>query len=312
MRNTRQKCVPCEIRKPKIFGVVSFGKSARIKDIMHRVARLAHKTGHQVLFHPGVRKMCLEKASFAPTETALFSTSDVLISIGGDGTFLSAAHQCLKTGKPLVGINMGGLGFLTDIGPENLEENLLKLFQGKFRTIRRSVLKAVLMRNGSTKALLFALNDVFINRIDKPKLSSISAWYNNQFINDFQADGVIVATPAGSTAYSLAAGGPILAPEVNALLLTPICPHSLTERPVIFPGEGQIRLRINPRNPSLLVSADGRDSIRLKPGDEIVITSDQNQACLIQLTEGSFFESLRSKLIWGTGSLNRKRTVHAA
>ncbi|MBD3240557.1 MAG: NAD(+) kinase, partial [Chitinivibrionales bacterium] len=203
-------------------------------------------------------------------------------------------------------------GFLTGIGPENVEQQLSRLCQGDYRTIDRVFLKADLIRSGEIVRTLRALNDVFVNRADKPKLSSLTVWLDDELINDFLADGLIVASPAGSTAYSLAAGGPIVEPSSRTLLLTPICPHSLTERPLVVPDDRTIRIRVNPRNPLLLLSADGMDSQHLEPGDEIVIACDRTRASLIQLSESSFFQSLRSKLDWGTNTSRRRRDDDAA
>jgi NAD+ kinase len=292
------------------FGIIAFRKTPELRTLITRICQWARAHRVVILFHHSLKGLCPSGSTISRTEAELFKKSEALVSIGGDGTFLSVAHKCLAGRKPLIGVNLGGLGFLTDIGPENIEENLLKIHQGRYRTINRVILKADLCRNGKRIKTIFALNDIFINRIDKPKLASISAWFGTKFINDFQSDGVIIATPAGSTAYSLAAGGPIIDPGVNAILLTPICPHSLTERPIIFPADGYIRLVVNPRNPHLLLSADGRNSIRLRSDDEIIVTYDRNQACLIQLAEGTFFESLRSKLDWGKDHIRRRRHAH--
>ncbi|HEX2958229.1 MAG TPA: NAD(+) kinase, partial [Chitinispirillaceae bacterium] len=136
---------------------------------------------------------------------------------------------------------------------------------------------------------------------DTPKLTSISVWYGNDFITDFYADGIIVATPNGSTAYSLSAGGPIVEPNVKAFIVTPICPHSLTERTIILPSDKSIRLVINEKNPDLLFSADGLESVRLQSGDQISISYGGIRTNLIQLTEISYFGLLRRKLNWGKG-----------
>jgi NAD+ kinase len=161
------------------------------------------------------------------------------------------------------------------------------------------VLEACLMRDGARQCTFNALNDVFINRINIPKLSSISAWYGDDFIADFRADGIIVATPNGSTAYSLSCGGPIVEPNVNALLLTPICPHSLGERPIVLPASKPVRLRVNEKNPDLLLCADGLDSVKIHGGDEVTISYGGKNTNLIQLAGQSYFSLLRTKLAWG-------------
>lgn len=286
------------------FGVIAFKKTTAVRCTLQRIADWSAVSGVPVLFHHQLHGRAPENAILAHDEQDLISKSDALISVGGDGTFLSVAHLCSFC-RPVIGVNLGGIGFLTDIGPDHLEANLSRISKGECRIISRRVLKGTLLRNGETIRTFNALNDIFINRTGKPKLATISAWFGDDFLNDFRCDGLIVATPAGSTAYSLAAGGPILDPDVHAYLLTPICPHSLSERPLVLPATQTIRVMIGHKNPDLLISADGLWSMKLEPGDEIHICYDDNRATLIQLAETSFFESLRTKLSWGKSSIGR-------
>lgn len=292
------------------FGVVAFKESPRIADILKRMLIWSEQSQTKVIFHPYLSAQLPENTSAAETECAFLIESEALVSIGGDGTFLSVAHMCRFTEKPIIGVNMGGLGFLTDLGPEDLEINLDKIKSGNYKTISRMVLEASVYRNEQKVCTFHALNDVFINRIHTPKLTSISAWYGSDFITDFYADGIIVATPNGSTAYSLSAGGPIVEPNVKAFLLTPICPHSLTERPIILPSDEEIRLIINEKNPDLLLSADGLESIQLQSNDQVVISYGGSRTNLIQLAERSYFASLRRKLDWGRGYKQRNSVYH--
>ncbi len=281
------------------FGIIAFKKSKQVRSILSKIQAWSESTTVSVCFHPTLKKIAPTNAHIARSEKSLITNCDALVSIGGDGTFLSVAHMVKFTEKPVIGVNLGGLGFLADIDPDNLEENLLKIHKGTYHTISRMVIKGKLIRNKKTIHTVHALNDIFINRYALPKLSSVSVWYGKEYITDFQADGVIIATPSGSTAYSLAAGGPIVEPTVRAFLVTPICPHSLTERPIILPAEKSIRLVVNRKNPELLLSADGLDSIRLKNDDEIIISYEGNKANLIQCAENTYFTSLRTKLNWG-------------
>lgn len=289
------------------FGVVSFKTSTPVQECVRALHQWSLENETEVTFHPLLADILPEGAVAAQSEDELLDRTEALVSVGGDGTFLSAAHMCIADPRPIVGINLGGLGFLTGIGPDDITEQLCKLCHGEYQTISREFLKAELMRDGTCCQTLRALNDVFVNRMDMPKLASISVHIGDEFVNDFEADGIIIATPAGSTAYSLAAGGPIVMPDAKTLLLTPICPHSLNERPVVVPDTRAVRLTINERNPELLLSADGLNAVRLRPGDEVVVQYDRNHASLIQLSESSFFMSLRSKLDWGRGPANRRR-----
>jgi NAD+ kinase len=283
------------------FGVVAFAKVRRLAEVVGRIHAWSKQQNVPVQYHPFLKKIVPPDAAVAADERLLIAASDAVISVGGDGTFLSVAHLCRFTEKPVIGINLGGLGFLTDIGSETFEEDLQKIRDGKYSIISRMVLEACLMRNNTRVCTFNALNDIFINRIKLPKLVSISAWCGGDFIADFFADGIIVATPSGSTAYSLSAGGPIVEPNVNAILLTPICPHSLNERPIILPSDRPVRLRINEKNPDLLLCADGLDTVKLQSGDEIIISYGGSGTNLLQLTEQSYFSLLRTKLAWGKG-----------
>ncbi len=286
------------------FGVVAFKKTEQTKDVLLRIQNWSHQNGVSVYFHPVIAEQ-LPLENITESEQEFLGKSDALISVGGDGTFLSVAHMSRFSEKPVVGINLGGLGFLTDIGPEELEESLCKICSGQFYTISRMVLEACIMRANDLVCRFHALNDIYINRINTPKLTSISAYCGSAFITDFYADGIIVATPNGSTAYSLSAGGPIVEPTVQAFLLTPICPHSLTERPLILPSDRSIRLVINEKNPDLLLSADGLQSVKLQSEDEILVSYGGIRTNLIQLAERSYFSLLRSKLGWGQGYKKR-------
>jgi len=290
------------MRQITSFGVVAFSECPHMHEVVARICSWSQEQSVPVVLHPYFKTSAPQGAVVARDEQSLLSSSDAVISVGGDGTFLSVAHLCRFTQKPVIGINLGGLGFLTDIGPENLEQSLLKIREGKYSIISRMVLEACVKRGDSALCSFNALNDIFINRINIPKLASISAWYGSDFIADFRADGIIIATPSGSTAYSLSCGGPIVDPDVKALLLTPICPHSLNERPLVLPVDKSVRLRINEKNPDLLLSADGFDSFKLQSGDEVTVSCGGASTNLIQLAEQSYFSLLRSKLDWGKGS----------
>jgi NAD+ kinase len=291
------------------FGVVAFNGHSHLQEVITRIAHWSGDQGVSILYHPFLREIAPAGSSIAPDEKTIVSKSEAVISVGGDGTFLSVAHLCRFTQKPVIGINLGGLGFLTDIGPESLEASLNKIIKGDYTIISRMVLEACLSRSEQKICRFNALNDIFINRINIPKLASISAWYGEDFIADFHADGLIVSSPSGSTAYSLSCGGPIVEPTVNALLLTPICPHSLSERPLVLPATRPVRLKINEKNPDLLLCADGLDSVKLQGNDEIIITCGGVGTDLIQLAEQSYFSLLRNKLSWGTVSKRKSDTV---
>ena len=281
------------------FGIVAFKPSSSIDPVLARIQAWSSVSGVPVYFHPVLSGRVAPPAQVCLTEEQFVEHSGAVVSLGGDGTFLSAIHLCKFSGKPVVGINMGGLGFLTDVAKEEVETALSKMASGQYQTASRMLLKAVIVRDGAEIKELHALNDIFINRFDQPKLAAIKAWHGDHFITEFHADGIIVATPSGSTAYSLAAGGPIIEPNVRAFLVTPICPHSLTQRPIILPCDTFVRFVIPENSVDVLLSADGMESVRLQGGDEAIITFGGEQTNLIQLSSRSYFDLLRAKLDWG-------------
>lgn len=291
------------MQKITSFGVISFKLTVEIKAVLDSIHRWSKAHDVTVCFHPILAEIAPAGACVAPSEKDLLEKSSALVSVGGDGTFLSVAHMCMHAPRPVLGVNMGGLGYLTALSPSEVATGLDQLVRGDYRTIDRPFLRAEVIRDGGPVRKMYALNDVFINRIDRPCLISVAVWFGDEFINDFGCDGMIVATPAGSTAYSLAAGGPIVEPSLRTLLLTPICPHSLTERPLVLPDDRPIRMCVREQKARLLLSADGIDSFELKANDEVVVCSDRNHASLVQLAQSSFLHSLRSKLGWGSGSV---------
>lgn len=287
------------MKKIESIGIIAFKSNKLITSVLVKIQKWSKSINVPVLFHPLLKNQLPAHAKIAKNEKSLIDKSDALVSIGGDGSFLSVAHMVKYSGKPIIGINMGGLGFLADIDPENIESFLSKIHKGDYLIINRMILQAQLIRKKKEIKRYYALNDIFINRYSTPKLTSISAWYGDDFITNFQADGIIIATPVGSTAYSLSAGGPIVEPSLHAFLLTPICPHSLTERPIILPSGNDIRLVIDSKNPDLLLSVDGLESVPLKNKDEIIISYQEENAHIIHFAENSYFKSLRRKLNWG-------------
>jgi NAD+ kinase len=286
----------------KQFGVVVFKESYDIQNVIERLIIWCKERKISVVLHPNA------PYSFQKAENMenFIENSQIVISVGGDGTFISAAHIVKFCQKPLVGINLGKIGFLADIETDNFEEKLQKIIQGDYRVVRRAVLDVKHYRNGEILAGFNAINDVYFNRLSVPKLSSFSLSYGNDFITDYISDGVIVASPSGSTAYSLAAGGPIVYPDTNVIIVTPICPHSLSERPIILPSHNFLKIKVNKKNPEILLSIDGIESTKLVPEDEIVVSCLEEKHHLVQFSQESYFDLLRTKLGWGNSILKIK------
>lgn len=282
------------------IGIILFKIDDRAYSVMERLMIWASEHAITLYLHPGIpNKMLPSGVKKCSTEEEMLESINCIISIGGDGTFLSAAHITNFNEIPLIGINIGSVGFLADIEDNNFEKSLTKVVNGEYSTISRMVLDITVIRRGSIVSKYNALNDIYINRSSIPRLVSLSVWYGEDYITDYIADGIVISTPSGSTAYSLAAGGPIVAPGLEAFVVTPICPHSLGERPIVLSSDRNIKLKVNAKNPSPLLSVDGLNSIMLEPNDEIIVSFQGKSANLIQLSEKSYFDTLREKLNWG-------------
>jgi len=224
---------------------------------------------------------------------------ELVVVLGGDGTVLSAARATGGRDVPLLPVNLGGLGFLTAVSADELLPELEKALRGEQRIARRRMLHCELVRRGQTVASYEALNDVVVDKADIARMIDIDAWANDQFVCAYKADGLIVSTPTGSTAYSLSAGGPIIFPSVEALLITPICPHMLTMRPVILPDTAVIRLLSRARDHAAYLTIDGQVGEPLLQNDEVVCRRSEKTIGLIRPPRLKFFDVLREKLKWG-------------
>lgn len=224
---------------------------------------------------------------------------DLAIVLGGDGTLLSAARAVGNRAIPLLAVNLGGLGFLTSITIEDFFPELERALTGMRSITRRKMLKVSLIREGVTVAEYQALNDVVIAKSSIARIVDLEAWVGDSFISEYKADGLIISTPTGSTAYSLAAGGPIVYPTVNAICLTPICPHTLTNRPLIIPSEMGVRVINKAREEEAFLTVDGQIGSPLEIGDAVDCTMADFDVLLVRPPHKTFFDVLRQKLKWG-------------
>lgn len=293
------------MQKIRRFGVVLFKKTDTAKEVTEELISWSRLSGATVHFHPNTPTVMLpESGVVSPDEETFLDASDAVISIGGDGTFLTAAHIVKFTEIPVIGINLGRVGFLANIEADDFTRCLDRITEGEYQTLERMVLEIQLFRDGKELREFHALNDTYINRT-VARLISVSLWYGDEYITDYIADGLIVSTPSGSTAYSLSAGGPIMAPGLHAFLITPICPHSISERPIVLSSDKEIRLKVNSKT-GMLFSVDGIDSIELQAEDELVISYKGTNTNLIQFSQKSYFDTLRQKLNWGQQGGNKE------
>ncbi len=224
--------------------------------------------------------------------------SDLIIAFGGDGTLLSVAKQNRFSNTPILGVNAGHLGFLTEIPPENLSERINDLLAGNYDVENRNMIEAAI--NGNNESLYYAVNDIVIDKGGFPRSLKASLSIENEFCHLYSSDGIIISTATGSTAYSLSAGGPIIYPTNENILITPICPHTLSARPMIIPESFHIEIEIVSGPEEVFLNADGRPAASLVIGDKISIRRSKFSLNLVHFKGHSFFRVLRTKLDWGT------------
>jgi NAD+ kinase len=246
-------------------------------------------------------KLSFQKAGAFRTHDDIIGNADIMFSIGGDGTFLEAVSIVQNYGIPIVGINTGRLGFLADISPEHIEDSLSAILNGQYKVEHRSLVELDLI-NSPWEGFTCALNEVSIQKRYSTMIT-IHTYLDDTYLNSYWADGLIVSTPTGSTAYSMSVGGPIVSPDSNNFIISPMAPHNLTIRPVVVPDHNLIRIEVESRDNSFLLTLDSRTEIiegkvqmRLKRADFTIKT--------LRIKDATFYNTLRSKLMWGVDKRN--------
>ncbi len=234
----------------------------------------------------------------------LDSSFDMLISIGGDGTILRAAALVRNSGVPILGINAGRLGFLATVQKENISEFMQFIIEKKYTISKRTLLSlSCTPTNEAIEEINFAMNEVSVSRKDTTSMITIETYLNNEFLNSYWADGLIIATPTGSTGYSMSCGGPILTPNVSSFVVTPIAPHNLNARPLVIPDDTEIRLKISGREENYLVSLDSRIT-SVQNETILIIKKTPFQINMVEIPNETFLKTLRTKLFWGEDRRN--------
>jgi NAD+ kinase len=224
---------------------------------------------------------------------------DLVIVLGGDGTLISVARQIGAQSVPILGINLGRLGFLTEITRDELPEMLELIIRGDYEVSDRMMLDAIIHRDGQEVGKYTVLNDVVINKGALARIIDLETSVDGRHLSTFKADGLIISTPTGSTGYNLAAGGPIIFPEINCLAISPICPHMLTNRPIVVWRNSVIEIRVNFEDDVVFFTADGQVGRELLPGDVVEVRRSDARTRLITSPSKDYFEILRTKLSWG-------------
>ena len=270
------------------------GVAVRVREAAAQLA--GHGLGVR-LNSEGARAVGLEE--LATSDAELSEVSDALVVVGGDGTILRAARTGAVRGVPVLGVNVGGFGFLAEVGLEGLPEALERLVSGRYGVEERMMLAAEVVREGHTAERFLALNDMVITKSGYARLMPLRTTVNGEHLATYLADGLIVSTPTGSTAYNLSAGGPILSPGVRALAITPICPHTLTARPVVVDADDVATVEVALDVEGVLLTVDGQVGCPLRGGDVVRLRRAEARARLVRLRPPSFYELLRHKFAWG-------------
>ncbi len=274
----------------------------RVAECMLSVASHIYERGMRALVDPGVRLAFQPDSVVACPERDFATRADLIIAIGGDGTLLYAVRLLAGHSVPLLGINRGRLGFLTDVSPKSMLEDIDTVLGGRYGEDRRSLLAARLERAAAPPVSALGLNDVVVNKWETGRTMDFETSINGRFVNSHGGDGMVIATATGSTAYALSCGGPIVEPDLEVWVLAPICPHTLSDRPIVVRAGSKIHLRMSDRFESRAqVTCDGTALGDLAQGDNLYVESAGTQITLLHPPGYDYYRLLRSKLHWGRG-----------
>jgi NAD+ kinase len=275
----------------------------RVAEPMQLLTQYLTKVGIKVFAANTLR---LELPVTRMDEADLCDNADLVMAIGGDGTMLYASRLARESGTPILGINRGRLGFLADVTPDEMIASVEQVLRGEYTLDTRMLLEARLIKRSGKESSSFALNDVVLKRRETGRMVDFSTRVDDVFVNTHSGDGMIVATPTGSTAYSLSCGGPIISPQLDAVVVVPVCPHTLTDRPIVIPAEQTIEVVLLERDETKAsITVDGHSMGEIRPSDRMIISAADRRITLVHPPSYDFYGILRSKLFWGRDSRKR-------
>jgi len=280
----------------KRIGIIVKSESPDAQALLKELAPWLRARGKEPMLDPPTAALAGETASYPKKDIA--TLADMLVVLGGDGTMLAAARLVEGRPIPILGVNAGGLGFLTAVTRDEAFTALEHVFSRAFAEEERLMLRSRVVRRGEEIIAASALNDTVVGK-GASHMVQLEIAINGQFVTRLRGDGLIVSTPTGSTAYSMAAGGPILNPSVHALILTPICPHTLTNRPIVIPQDVLVEVVLVSKDQGATATFDGQVGIALQPGDTVEIRASENKTRLIRFPDRSYYDMLSKKLKWG-------------
>jgi NAD+ kinase len=289
----------------KTIGLLGRNQQGDLTEVLLEILELLTSRSIEVLLDADLGDMVPGHGVTLATRDEIGAKADLAIVVGGDGSLLSAARTLAKYGTPVLGVNRGRLGFLTDITPDELGEQIPAVLDGKYVSEKRFLLDAEVRRKGEVVAHADALNDVVVNSGTSAQMIEYELYINDVFVYRQRADGLIVSTPTGSTAYSLSGGGPIMHPTLDAMVLVPMFPHAMSSSPIVVGCDSEIRLDILERNDiDPPVTCDGHIKLTAEPGDSVHITKKPDRLTLLHPIGHNFYASCRDKLRWSTALVN--------
>jgi len=291
------------------FGIAGNLRKEDVPTIAQRVIQRLNSEGVDFVIEKSLAEMIRKKLRIKSigrtvSEKDLPARCDMLVSLGGDGTILRLARQVAERGTPLLGVNLGKLGFLAEVSVEDLDACLTEVLKGDYFIVERMMLQATILKHSKTYV---ALNDIVVDKFGSSRVLNFETHVNGEYLATFTADGIILSTPTGSTAYAMANGGPIVTPHNRTITISPICPHSLTARPVIVPDDSVIRIKVVSSENKVHITADGQDEVLVNPPTEIRVKRSPFSARLVKRRNTSYYDLLRKKLNWGQDLRTGKR-----
>lgn len=290
----------------KRIGVVTKPQSALAHQAIIKVMEWGARRGVEILLDHAAAKAANKLKPEGLDHATLLASIDALLVLGGDGTFLGAARMATAYNIPLLGVNLGSLGFMTEVAFEELDTALDEMYEGQYDTEERMMLD-LKIETGKGIRREVALNEIVFSGGYAAKMVELTVSVNGQYVTNYRADGLIIATPTGSTAYALSAGGPILYPTIEAILICPISPHTLTNRPIVVPHNYVIEIDISSRQEVVVATLDGQIAIDVSKQDHITVSRSVNTTRVVKVPERTHFDTLRSKLGWGGAAANHGR-----
>lgn len=288
-------------KKITTVGIITKRNNEDHVPYIKEVVRVLKKHGKKILFDTNAAPVFPGNEGF--NKTILMQKCDMVVVMGGDGTLLKTARRVAKTTTLVMGFNFGNLGVLTESKPANIEHDLHEVLSNRYVIDKRSILRVTIYRKGQKFNTFLALNDAVINQGSFARLIELDVSINQRKVITFHADGLIISSPTGSTGHSLSAGGPIVHPSLPAIILSPICPATLSIRPIVIPNDRQLKIVLNTRRrneaENVGLTLDGQETIRLEYGDEIKIRKSSRYFNLVRLKGGNYYKMLRDKLRWG-------------